>query len=153
MQFPVMQSPAMKGALHPMIYHITRTTQGTDPLELKPFDFESKHEPLLSRRLFAHRVIASFTAATLLIIFSLAVGMLGYRWLEGLEWIDAFINASMILSGMGPMFSPVTFHGKLFAGIYALYSGLALILAAGLLFSPVIHRVLHRFHLEEEEGE
>ncbi len=78
--------------------------------------------------------------------------MLGYRYFEGMEWIDAFANASMILSGMGPLTPLQTSNGKLFAGLYALYSGLALILATGILLAPVVHRLLHQFHLEEKTG-
>lgn len=78
--------------------------------------------------------------------------MLGYRYFEGMEWIDAFANASMILSGMGPLTPLETSNGKLFAGLYALYSGLALILATGILLAPVVHRLLHQFHLEEKTG-
>jgi len=94
----------------------------------------------------------SFGAASLLIGLSLVGGMLGYRYFEGMEWIDAFANASMILSGMGPLTPLQTSNGKLFAGLYALYSGLALILATGILLAPVVHRLLHQFHLEEKTG-
>ncbi len=116
------------------------------------FRYESKHQPLLSREAFAKRLAGSFGAATLLIGFSLLGGMLGYRHFEGMEWIDAFANASMILSGMGPLTPLQTSNGKLFAGLYALYSGLALILATGILLAPVVHRLLHQFHLEEKTG-
>ena len=112
--------------------------------------YESRHQPLLSRKAFARRLATSFGAATLLIGLSLLGGMVGYRYFEGMEWIDAFANAAMILSGMGPLTPLQTWGGKLFAGLYALYSGLALILATGLIFAPVVHRVLHRFHLESE---
>jgi hypothetical protein len=95
-------------------------------------------------------VALSFGAASGLIGVSLLGGMIGYHVLEGMAWIDAFANASMILSGMGPLDPPKTWGGKLFAGLYALYSGLAVILAAGILFTPVVHRMLHRFHLETE---
>ena len=114
------------------------------------FKLESKRQPLLSRRAFARRVALSFCAASVLIALSLLGGMIGYHALEGMAWIDAFANASMILSGMGPLDPPKTWGGKLFAGLYALYSGLAVILAAGILFTPVVHRMLHRFHLEAE---
>ncbi len=113
---------------------------------------ESKRQPMLSRREFAKRLAASFAVATLLISLSLAGGMAGYHFLEDLAWIDSFTNASMILSGMGPLDPPRTWGGKLFAGLYALYSGLAVILAAGVLFTPVVHRMLHHFHLETQEG-
>jgi hypothetical protein len=86
-----------------------------------------------------------------LVVLSLAVGVLGYHGFEGLPWIDAFLNASMILSGMGPVWSPVTADGKLFAGFYALYSGLAVLLIAGIMCAPLLHRFLHRFHLEAED--
>jgi hypothetical protein len=115
------------------------------------FHYESRHQPLLTRRAFARRLAGSAGAATLLIGLSLLAGMAGYRYLEGMEWIDAFANASMILSGMGPLGPLQTHAGKLFAGFYALYSGLALILATGLILAPVAHRILHGFHLEEEQ--
>lgn len=115
--------------------------------------FEAKHEALASWTAFVKRVAYSFVLATLLIGVSLFAGMAGYHCLEGMEWIDAFVNASMILSGMGPVGSLQTFGGKLFAGLYALYSGLALLVATGILFSPVVHRMLHRFHLEEGKEE
>jgi hypothetical protein len=111
---------------------------------------ETKHQPLLGRRQFAGRVAVSFGVASTLIGVSLLGGMIGYHFLEGMAWIDAFVNASMILSGMGPLDPPKSQGGKLFAGLYALYSGLALILAAGILFTPVIHRMLHQFHLESD---
>jgi hypothetical protein len=79
---------------------------------------------------------------------SLSIGMVGYHILEGLSWIDAFLNASMLLGGMGPVNTPVTFDGKLFAGLYALYCGLAVILATGVILAPIAHRILHRFHME-----
>jgi hypothetical protein len=113
--------------------------------------FESKHQPLLSRRAFAKRLAMSFGAASALILVSLLGGMAGYHCLENLPWIDAFANASMILSGMGPLDPPKSWGGKLFAGFYALYSGLAVILAAGVLFTPVVHRLLHKFHIEDDK--
>jgi len=82
---------------------------------------------------------------------SLLAGMVGYHVLVGLPWIDAFLNASMILSGMGPIASPQTSAGKLFAGLYALYSGLVLIVFAGITFAPVVHRFFHRLHLNLEK--
>src|SRR5947208_1441065 len=91
---------------------------------------ETRTQPLVSRRAFAGRLAKSFAAASAVIGVSLLAGMAGYHWLEGLPWIDAYANAAMILSGMGPLDAPKTSAGKLFAGTYALYSGLALILAA-----------------------
>jgi hypothetical protein len=112
---------------------------------------ESKHEPLLSRSRFIKRFANSFAFASALVGASLLVGMAGYHTLEGMSWIDAFANASMILSGMGPLGTLQTWGGKLFAGLYALYSGLLLIVVAGLLLGPVVHRILHRFHLQEQD--
>lgn len=113
--------------------------------------FESRLQPLISRLAFAKRFAVSFAVAVLLIGVSLIGGMIGYRHFEGMEWIDAFANASMILSGMGPLVPMQTWNGKFFAGCYALYSGLALILASGLILAPLVHRLLHRFHLEDEK--
>jgi hypothetical protein len=105
-------------------------------------------QPLLPRKEFLSRVMRSFGLSILLVLASLALGMLGYHWLEGMSWIDAFLNAAMLMGGMGPVTAPVSFGGKLFAGLYALYCGLMLILVAGLLFAPVVHRSLHKFHLK-----
>jgi hypothetical protein len=117
------------------------------------FNLERRTQPLLSRRAFAGRVAKSFTAASALIGISLCAGMSGYHWLEGMSWLDAYVNAAMILSGMGPLDPPKTSAGKWFAGSYALYSGLAVILAAGILFAPVVHRMLHQFHLEGQRDD
>jgi hypothetical protein len=113
--------------------------------------YERKHQPLLSRKEFAKRLARNVLIAALLIGLSLLGGMAGYHYLEDLPWIDAFLNASMILSGMGPVSPVQTRGGKLFAGLYALYSGLMVIAAAGILFAPVVHRMLHRFHSETDD--
>jgi hypothetical protein len=116
-------------------------------------ELERMKQPLLGRRAFAGRMAKSFGVASAFVGVSLLVGMAGYHWLEGMSWIDAYANAAMILSGMGPLDPPRTPGGKLFAGTYALYSGLAVILAAGILFTPVVHRMIHDFHLaEDDEG-
>ena len=112
--------------------------------------FEHHSKPVVSRRAFFLRLAASFALGTSLIVVSLAAGMAGYHFLERLDWLDAFVNAAMILSGMGPLASPQTAGGKLFAGFYALYSGLVVIFVAGVIFAPVLHRFLHKFHVEEE---
>lgn len=113
--------------------------------------FESKNQPLLPREAYLRRVFRNFGAAIALILFSLLLGMWGYHYWESQPWIDAFANASMILSGMGPLDSLKTEGGKIFAGLYALYSGLVLVLASGIVLAPVVHRFLHRFHLEDED--
>ncbi len=116
------------------------------------FRLEHKRQPLLGRRAFARRLAAGFGVASALVAASLLAGMVGYHVLEGLAWIDAYANAAMILSGMGPLDPPKTWGGKLFAGAYALYSGLAAILATGILLAPVVHRLLHQFHLGGGDG-
>lgn len=114
------------------------------------FAYEKRRQPLLSRKEFAKRLVRSFGIATALIVTSLFVGVCGYHFLENLPWIDAFVNASMILGGMGPVDPVKTIAGKLFAGCYALYSGLIVIVSAGVLFAPALHRMLHKFHADEE---
>ena len=109
---------------------------------------EHRQDQLLPRRQYLHRLARSLLAGLGLVAFSLSVGMVGYHWLAHLPWIDAFLNAAMILSGMGPV-DPITGHAaKLFAGCYALYSGIALLTTAGIILAPMIHRSLHKFHLE-----
>jgi hypothetical protein len=85
------------------------------------------------------------------ILGSLAVGMVGYAHFEGLPWLDAFLNAAMLLGGMGPVESPATPMGKFFAGVYALYSGLVFLVLAGIVLAPVLHRILRRFHWTSEK--
>lgn len=89
-------------------------------------------------------------AALALVAVSLTVGMAGYEHYEGLPWRDAFLNTAMILGGMGPVDAPRTDGGKVFAGLYALYSGLVFIATAALLLAPVVHRVMHKFHWERD---
>jgi len=113
------------------------------------FHFEHRGEPLLPWRLFLLRRVGKTLVATAAIIaVSLIIGILGYHLIEGMGWLNAFLNASMILGGMGPVDTLHTTAGKLFAGFYALYSGLVLVGTAGLLLAPFMHRLLHRFHLE-----
>jgi len=112
--------------------------------------FERKSQRLLPRRLFALRFARCAAAAAALVTLSLAIGMLGYHEIERLHWVDAFLNASMIMAGMGPVDTMKTESGKLFAGVYALYCGLALITTAAILLTPLLHRFLHRFHMEEK---
>ena len=100
---------------------------------------------------FIIRLAHSGIIALALIAVSLVIGMLGYHNLEGLSWIDAFLNASMLLGGMGPVNMPATSGGKLFAGLYALYCGLAVILVAGVILAPIAHRLLHKFHMESRD--
>ncbi|MFL5330191.1 MAG: hypothetical protein ACJ8C4_14920 [Gemmataceae bacterium] len=114
--------------------------------------FEHKDSPLLSRSQFLLRFLRNAGFGFLLVLASLGLGMCGYHHFEGLSWIDAFANAAMILSGMGPLDPLKTHQGKLFAGCYALYSGLIIIVVIGITFAPVVHRFLHKFHLDDEDG-
>jgi hypothetical protein len=107
---------------------------------------------LAPRAVFYRRLMRTGLAGLALIVASLAIGIAGYHWLGGLAWIDAFQNAAMILSGMGPVDALTSSGAKLFAGLYALYSGLALIATAGLALAPILHRLFHRFHLEDTGG-
>jgi hypothetical protein len=111
--------------------------------------FEHRSQPLLSRLAFFWRVAGSFAIGSAIVAISLFAGMVGYHVLEGLGWLDAFLNAAMLLGGMGPVEQPQTAGGKLFAGLYALYCGLAVIVIVGIMFAPIAHRFLHKFHLEK----
>jgi hypothetical protein len=124
-----------------------------DARRVKPHRFEHHTQPLLSRAAFLRRFLRHGVFAFLIVLASLAAGMIGYHLFENLPWIDAFLNATMILGGMGPVAELHTNAGKLFAGFYALYSGLVLLVVAGVLFAPVIHRFLHRFHLDTDSAD
>ena len=113
--------------------------------------FEHHREPLLPWGAFLRRLASSFGIGSGLIGLSLAVGMIGYRELMALPWIDAFVNAAMILSGMGPLAVPQTSGAKLFAGAYALFSGLAVLAIAGITFAPIVHRFLHYLHADPDD--
>ena len=111
--------------------------------------FEHRSKPLLPCRCFIARVARSLCLGLLVIAFALGIGMIGYRSFEPMSWVDAFVNAAMILSGMGPVSSLQSDAGKIFAGCYALFSGLAFITILGIVFAPFVHRFLHKFHVEE----
>lgn len=113
--------------------------------------FERRDHALLPWPAFLRRMLRSTVIGAALVLVSLLAGMVGYHALEGLDWLDSYLNAAMILSGMGPLWSPRTDAGKLFAGAYALYSGLAVLAFAGITFAPLIHRMLHAFHADEAE--
>jgi hypothetical protein len=116
------------------------------------FGFEHLKQPLLRWPAFLKRLALSSLIGLAVILFSLLGGMAGYHYFEKLPWIDAFVNAAMILSGMGPLAQPVTSRGKIFAGLYALYSGLAVVMIAGIIFAPVVHRFLHRLHADGQDS-
>jgi len=108
--------------------------------------YEQRHEPMLSPRLFYRRLIRSGAMAMMVIAASLLIGMSGYHFIAHLGWIDSFLNASMILAGMGPVDEIRGNAAKIFAGCYALFSGIVFLTTAAILFTPVAHRVLHKFH-------
>jgi len=113
--------------------------------------YESKFKTLLPRRLFYLRLARHILMGLGLVAVSLGIGMWGYHSFENMRWLDAFVNAAMILSGMGPVTELKTDGGKFFAGCYALFSGLAFIIMVGVILAPAIHRALHKFHLEDTE--
>jgi len=96
-------------------------------------------------------VLRGWLALSVAIAISLLVGMAGYHWLVALSWVDAYENAAMILSGMGPVATPETWGGKVFAGTYALYSGIALLATTAVVFAPVVHRFLHYLHADPKQ--
>lgn len=102
---------------------------------------------------FAERMARAIGLALLLILPSLVLGIAGYMYFEGMALTDAFLNASMILSSMGPAVELKTQGGKIFAGCYALYSGLVVVIATGFVLAPIFHRVLHKFHVETTRGD
>jgi hypothetical protein len=115
--------------------------------------FEHRSEPLLPRPQFYARLARSFVVTLGIVAGSLLMGSAGYHFLGGLAWIDALLNAAMILTGMGPVNAMTSTRGKLFATFYALYSGIAFLSMVAVILGPVVHRLLHKFHLEEESDE
>jgi hypothetical protein len=113
--------------------------------------FEHKSKPLLSRKAFCARFAWSVAATAGIVTFSLLMGSAGYHFLGELPWIDALLNASMILAGMGPVDAIHSTSAKLFASFYALYSGIAFLTMVAILMAPLLHRFLHKFHLEVSE--
>jgi hypothetical protein len=113
------------------------------------FRFERRRDRLASHTVFLGRLGRSLAAAIGLILFALSLGMLGYRLTERMDWLDAFLNAAMLLGGMGPVDTLHSDAGKLFAGFYALFCGLIIVLTSGVVLAPVLHRVLHAMHVDE----
>ena len=114
--------------------------------------FERRHEALAPPEVYRRRLGTASAVGGSLVALSLAIGTGGYMLFEGLGVLDAFLNASMLLSGMGPLHNPATVGGKIFAALFALYSGFAVLAIAGIIFAPVVHRVFHRFHVAEEDS-
>lgn len=114
--------------------------------------YEPRRRRPLPRRHFTWRLARHAGAAVAVVAVSLGVGMWGYVHYEGLAWRAAFLNAAMLLGGMGPVDPPKTDDGRVFAGLYALYCGLVFLVLAGLLLAPFVHRLLHKFHWEDSGG-
>lgn len=114
--------------------------------------FEHHKQPLISRADFLRRLLGFTFAAFLLLAVSWFIGILGYRFLEGLSWIDAILNSAMILGGMGPVNQLTTVGGKVFASLYAVFSGVVFLISIGVLLAPIFHRLMHRFHLQDSEN-
>ena len=110
--------------------------------------YENARKPPVPRKVFQRRLARHAAFALLLLSISMGIGMWGYEHYEHLPWRDAFLNSSMLLGGMGPVDPLKTPGGKLFAGFFALYSGVVFLFSAGLLIAPVAHRILHKFHWE-----
>ena len=119
--------------------------------KLPRFLYERLGEPPLAWRGFYVRLARHVSAAVVLLALSLWIGMLGYEHFEHLEWHDAFLNACMLLAGMGPVNNPTTNAGKLFAGWCALYAGLVFLVVVSIVLAPVLHRALHLFHADERD--
>ena len=115
--------------------------------------YESRLQPIATRRLFVARMLRHAAFAAALVVGSLFMGMSGYVYFEHLSWTDAFVDASMLLGGMGPVHNPETTGGKLFAGCYALYAGLVFLITVGVMLAPILHRALHKFHWTKEKSE
>jgi hypothetical protein len=115
--------------------------------------FEKRHKPLLPTNKFLLRALWYFFISILILLGSLGIGMIGYHHYGALSWVDSFLNASMILTGMGPVDPMKGEEAKIFAGIYALFSGIAFLTIVAVLFAPIIHRFFHVFHLDMDEEE
>lgn len=111
--------------------------------------FENKRQKLTPFPHFMRRVALSLALMLLVLCIALGIGLAGYHWIAGLPWIDALLNASMILTGMGPVAPMTTPASKVFASVYALFSGVIFLSSVGILLAPIFHRLLHKFHLDE----
>ena len=112
--------------------------------------FERKHQKLAPVSVFYKRLAVSLLLACILIVLALSIGIAGYHWLAGFGWIDSLLEASMILGGMGPVNQLSRSGAKVFASAYALFSGLMFVGIIGVALSPIVHRMLHKFHLDEK---
>lgn len=130
--------------------HSTRTASTGHDARPRFLKFEHKSQPLVPFARFVIRLLLAGALAAGILFVSLGIGVVGYHYFENLPWIDSLLNASMILGGMGPVDQLHTSAGKLFASAYALFSGVVFLTVSAVLFGPVVHRLLHRFHLDRE---
>lgn len=114
--------------------------------------YEPRAHPPIPHAHFVLRILSHSALAFGLVLLSLLIGIGGYMYYEDLPWRDAFLNAAMLLGGMGPVNAPQTDGGKLFAGLYALYAGLVFLIGASLIVAPVAHRILHKFHWDQDQA-
>ncbi len=130
-----------------------KVTKNAGPVKKnrRHFSFEHKTEPLLPRDLFVKRALDHLLLGTAIIFISLTIGILGYHFIGNFNWIDSLLNASMILGGMGPVGELKNDWGKFFASMYALFSGIVFLVTVGIVIAPVVHRFLHRLHVEEKD--
>lgn len=113
--------------------------------------FEHRHEKLAPLSVFLKRMVGTASIGLVLLLVTLLIGICGYHWLDGLDWIDSLVEASMILGGMGPINPLTNTSAKIFASVYALFSGVVFIALMGLLLTPVVHRLMHKFHLKDSK--
>jgi hypothetical protein len=111
--------------------------------------YEHRSMKPISARQFVRRLLRHFGLVALVVVVSLTIGMIGYVWLAGMTWVDAFLNAAMLLGGMGEVGTLSTDAAKIFAGVYSLYAGLVFIVSASVLMAPIVHRILHKLHATE----
>lgn len=114
--------------------------------------YENKNQPVIPRSVFIKRSLWNLFIASMILVFCLSIGILGYHYTDHVSWIDSLHNASMILSGMGPVVEIKSVTGKLFSSFYALFSGVAFITNIGIILAPAVHRIYHRLHIEDEKG-
>ena len=115
--------------------------------------YEKKHHKLASKQTYYKRLVKSFIIAVCFLAISLVIGIIGYHYLGELGWLDSMHNASMILGGMGPVDPIKTNSGKIFASIYAIYSGVSFLTAFSILIAPAFHRLLHKFHISDSQDD
>jgi hypothetical protein len=124
----------------------------TERKKIQLFDFESRNSPITSRQKYHRRILWYAVYGILFILFSLFIGAIGYRIILNVSWVDAFYNASMILTGMGPAIELQQENAKIFVTIYSIYSGVAFLTAVGVIFAPLLHRWLHKLHAPLQEN-